>query len=165
MATGRVESGSAQAQSAPGDENTPATGEPGISGTPAVGQTLTATTSQIEDEDGLSGAVFAYQWLADDTEIEDATGSTYTVASADVGRAIRVRVSFTDDGGNDESRTSGATAVEAGEAVTVSYAKPDGPDFIRDTLGNVAESFSGETANNTADSTTEDTARRWTPRR
>ena len=52
-----------------------------------------------------------------------------------------------------------ASAVESGEAVTVSYARPDGPSFIRDTQGNRAGSFSGETAtNNTAGST--DTSQR-----
>ena len=47
-----------------GSVNLPATGGPDISGTPALGETLTATTSRISDEDGLSKAVFAYQWIA-----------------------------------------------------------------------------------------------------
>ena len=95
-------------------DNTPATGGPGISGTVRAGETLTATTDGIEDEDGLSGAVFAYQWVRrdletfDDTDIEGAIGSTYTVTDADEGRAIKVRVTFTDDGGNQESLTSNA---------------------------------------------------------
>ena len=41
--------------------NTPATGGPGIDGTALADQTLTATTSGIEDEDGMTGAVFARQ--------------------------------------------------------------------------------------------------------
>ena len=46
---------------------------------------------------------FAYQWLADDAEINGATASTYAaVADDDAGKAIKVRVSFTDDAGNDE---------------------------------------------------------------
>ena len=49
--------------------NTPATGGPGITGTVGAGETLTATTDLIEDEDGLTGAVFAYQWLVDGAEI------------------------------------------------------------------------------------------------
>ncbi len=90
--------------------NSPATGTPTISGTAQVGETLTADTSGAADEDGLDNAVFNYQWLADDAEIAGATASTYTLADADDGKAIQVRVSFTDDGGNDETLTSAATA-------------------------------------------------------
>ena len=86
--------------------NTPATGGPGITGTVGAGETLTATTDLIEDEDGLTGAVFAYQWLVDGAEINGATDSTYIVIAADEGKPIEVRVAFTDDAGNDESLTS-----------------------------------------------------------
>ena len=96
----------------PDDEpaNTPATGSPGIDGSPVVGQTLTATTSDIGDDDGLTNATFSYQWLADDAVIEGASASTYTVAAGDVGKTIKVRVAFTDDVGNEESLTSAGTA-------------------------------------------------------
>ena len=92
--------------------NNPATGAPGISGTAGAGETLTATTSAIQDEDGMTGAVFAYQWVRHDlatetdTEIEGATGQTYDVAAEDGGKALKVRVNFTDDAGNEESLTS-----------------------------------------------------------
>ena len=88
--------------------NSPATGGPGITGTVWAGETLTATTDWIEDEDGLTGAVFTYQWVRSDTDIEGATGSTYTVTDDDEGQAIKVRVTFTDDAGNEESLTSNA---------------------------------------------------------
>ena len=93
--------------------NNPATGVPTISGTAQVGETLTADTSGIEDTDGLDNADFTYQWLADDTAIADATGSTYTLADTDEGKTVKVRVSFTDDAGNDETLTSEATAAVA----------------------------------------------------
>ena len=86
--------------------NTLATGGPGITGTAFAGEILTATTDQIEDEDGLKRAVFIYQWLADDAEISDATDSSYTVTATDEGNPIHVRVTFTDDAGNEESLTS-----------------------------------------------------------
>ena len=89
--------------------NSAATGQPVISGTAQVGETLTADTSGIADEDGISNADFAYQWQAGDTEIAGATGSTYTLVEADEGKAITVQASFTDDAGNDESLTSAAT--------------------------------------------------------
>ena len=97
--------------------NSAATGEPTISGTAQVGQMLTASTSDISDSDGLINATFTYQWIAndgtEDTDIQDATGSTYTLAAADEGKTIKVRVSFTDDGGNQETRTSAVTVAVA----------------------------------------------------
>ena len=93
----------------------PATGAPTISGTAQVGQTLTADTSEISDADGLDNVSYSYQWLADDAEIDGATSSTYTVQSSDNGKVIKVRVSFTDDWGYDESLTSiGTSAVVLG---------------------------------------------------
>ena len=59
---------------------------------------------------GLDNVSFTYQWLADDTTISGATSSTYTLADADAGKTMEVRVSFTDDAGNEESSTSAATA-------------------------------------------------------
>ena len=98
----------------PASANSAPTGTPTISGTLEAGQTLTASTSGISDADGLANATFSYQWLADDSAISGATGSTYTLADGDEGRAIRIQVSFTDDGGNEETLTSAATvAVEA----------------------------------------------------
>ena len=90
--------------------NNPATGAPTISGTAQVGQTLTASTSGISDTDGLDNVSYSYQWLADDTEIDGATNSTYTVQSLDNGKVIKVRVTFTDDANNEESLTSAGTS-------------------------------------------------------
>ena len=89
--------------------NTAATGEPTISGTPQVEQTLTADTSAISDEDGLDNVSYQYQWLRDDAYIAGQTSSTYELVSADEGKTIRVRMTFTDDAGNAESLTSTAT--------------------------------------------------------
>ena len=89
--------------------NNPATGLPTISGTPQVDQTLTADTSAIDDADGLANVSYRYQWMANDTEIEDASDSTYTPSPSDVGKTIRVKVSFTDDAENDETLTSQAS--------------------------------------------------------
>ena len=102
---------------APPPPNTPATGLPTITGTVQVGETLTAGATGISDDDGLDNATFAYQWLADDAEINGATASTYTLVAADAGKAIKVRVSFTDDAGNDEQLTSAATGAVAAAVV------------------------------------------------
>ena len=93
--------------------NSPATGAPGISGTAQVGETLTASTSGIADEDGLTNVTFSYQWLADDVAIQGATGYSHTLADSDAGKAIRVKASFSDDAGNPESLTSAATGAVA----------------------------------------------------
>ena len=94
--------------------NNPATGAPSISGTAQVGETLTADTSGIGDADGLTNVTYRYQWVTNDgtsdTDIENATDSTHTLADADEGKTIRVRVSFTDDADNKETLTSTATA-------------------------------------------------------
>ena len=84
--------------------NIQATGQPTISGTVRVGETLTADVTGIADEDGLDNVVFSYQWMADDTNIQDATGSSYTLVSDDESRTITVTVSFTDAEGHQESR-------------------------------------------------------------
>ena len=93
--------------------NRPATGRPMISGTAQVGETLTAETSDISDADGLTNVSYGYQWIANDgtadTDIQDATGSTYALVSANEGKTIKVRVSFTDDAANEETLTSTAT--------------------------------------------------------
>ena len=98
-------------------ENTAATGAPTISGTALVGQTLTASTAGIADTDGLDNVSYIYQWIrsdgSSDADIQGATGSSYTLVDADEGKAIKVKVSFTDDTGNEESLTSAATGVVA----------------------------------------------------
>ena len=113
--------------------NSPATGAPTISGTAQVGETLTANTSGIADADGLDNAAFTYQWLADDEDISGATGSTYTLADDDEGKAIKVRVSFTDDAGNEEELTSGAT-----DAVTAAP-QPNSPATGAPTITGTAQ--------------------------
>ena len=100
--------------------NSAATGAPTIGGTARMGESLTASTSDIADADGLANASFTYQWLAADVDISGATGSSYTVVTADAGKVIKVTVSFTDDAGNEESVTSAATAAVTQPPLTAS---------------------------------------------
>ncbi len=53
----------------------------------------------------------------DEADLTAATTATYTMNNADLGKTLKVRVSFTDDAGNAESRTSAPTA-------TVEYGAP-----------------------------------------
>ena len=93
--------------------NNDATGTPDITGRALPGQTLTAGTGNIADADGLPNASdFAWQWIriADetDTPIQDATSSTYTLTDDDVGKQVKVVMSFTDSLSGVESLTSDA---------------------------------------------------------
>ena len=132
-------------------ENSPATGTPTISGTVQMGETLTASTSGISDDNGLTNPSYTHQWLSNDgtsdSEIADATASTYTLVAGDVAETIKVRVSFTDDAGYEETSTSEATAAVAPAdtgrpyglaasatmaSVTLTWQEPDnfyGPDY------------------------------------
>ena len=115
--------------------NTPATGAPTISGTAQVGETLTAETSGIADADGLTNVSYSYQWIRNDgtsdTDITDATDSTYTLEAADEGKTLKVKVSFTDDAGNEGTLTSTATAAVA--------ARPNNPATGAPTISGTAQ--------------------------
>ena len=93
----------------PAVTNTAATGAPTISGTAQVDETLTASVSGMSDADGLDNASYEYQWIRGNTDIQDATDSSYTLVSVDEGETIKVRVTFSDDKGHEESLTSAAT--------------------------------------------------------
>ena len=87
-------------------------GQPTIAGTAQVGQTLTAGTDDLKDADGLTDPTYTYQWVrvagGTETNISEATASTYTLTPADAGTQVKVTVSFTDDANNPETRTSDA---------------------------------------------------------
>ena len=74
---------------------------PNIAGSPRVGLTLRAVPGTWTP----SGATLAYQWLRDGKAIAGATAAEYVVAAADIGRAIRLRVSAT-AGGATTTKTS-----------------------------------------------------------
>ena len=100
----------ASAPAATSTPNNPASGGiPSISGTPQVGRELTAVQRCITDADGLALLSYSYQWLADDVEIAGATDYSYIVQPTDVGKDIKVRMSFNDDLGNAEVVTSNGT--------------------------------------------------------
>ena len=115
--------------------NTPATGAPTITGTAQVDKTLTAVTTGIMDADGLTSPTYTYQWIrANGTEadISGANSSTYILVDADLGKTLKVKVTFADDGGHTETLTSEAT-VAAAAATTP-------PEVVRvtvDSLGSV----------------------------
>ena len=114
-----------------------ATGAPAITGTAAVGQPLAVDLTGIEDADGLAGVSYSCQWvrvdadgLSNAVDITDATDATYTLVDADLGKTLKVRVTFDDDGGNTETLTSAATAT-----VTPAAGAPGSPTNLSATVG------------------------------
>ena len=104
---------SATAMATAAAANQAATGAPAITGTAQVGRTLTAGKGTIADGNGVPAeSTFGYQWIgvsgATETDIANATAKTYVPVAADVGKTLKVRVSFTDDVGHSEMRTSAA---------------------------------------------------------
>ena len=106
------------------DTNNDATGAPTITGTPRVGEVLTADTSAIEDDDGLSNVSYVYQWLhvdgMDEADISDATKSTYRLTIDDVDKNIKVKVTFDDDLGNAEGPLFSVPTEAISEGITLS---------------------------------------------
>ena len=128
--------------------NNDATGKPTITGPGTdpnkVGSTLTAAKGDIADTDGVP-TTLSYQWVrvdgADETDIDGATSSTYTLALDDTGLKVKVKASFTDNLNGEETRTSDAypsSATIVGlPAITIApgQAKATGKlDFIHYTL-------------------------------
>ena len=100
-------------------ERPDSTAEPRISGTATVGSTLTATQGSWQN----APTSFAYQWVrcprsgglptgADCAAIGGATTTSYVVATADVDRRLRVRVTAANADGS-TTAASNATAVIA----------------------------------------------------
>lgn len=81
------------------------TAAPTISGTKQFGSTLTVNRGSWTASTKLTT-----QWLRNGAAIKGATGTTYKLTSADVGKKISVRVTGTKSGYSTASRTSGQTA-------------------------------------------------------
>jgi hypothetical protein len=110
---GTAESVTANLTGSIANTNDAPTGTVTISGTAQEGQTLTVTNT-LADADGLG--TITYQWRADGVAIGGATGNSYTLTLADVGKVISVVASFTDGAGTGESVTqamSGAAVFSA----------------------------------------------------
>ena len=107
--------------------NTAPTGAPTITGTAQVGQTLTAVTTGIMDDDGLTSPTYTYQWIRVDGTEADIAGensSTYTLVDADLGTTLKVRVTFDDDASHTETLTSAATATVSAAPNTLATGAP-----------------------------------------
>ena len=145
--------------------NNAATGKPTITGPGTdpnkVGSTLTAAKGDIADTDGVP-ATLDYQWVrvdgVDETDIDGATSSTYTLALDDTGLKVKVKASFTDNLNSEETRTSDAypsSATIVGlPAITIApgQAKATGKlDFIHYTLTRAGATTAAQTVTVTLD--------------
>ena len=118
-----------------GTTNTAPTGVPTITGTAQVGKTLTAVTTGIMDADGLTSPTYTYQWIrgnGTEADISGANSSTYALVDADLGKTIKVKVSFTDDASHTETLTSAATVTVAADTTP--------PEVVRVTVDNTGSS-------------------------
>ena len=116
-----------------------ASGTPTIAGTAEFGQVLAADISGITDIDGLHASRPAeHRWIrvdgSDETDIDGATGSTYTLTAADVGKKIKVRVRVFDTFEDSTDLTSAAVTV-------ADNAAPTGADKTVTTAEDTAYSF------------------------
>jgi hypothetical protein len=95
-------------------------GAPSIEGKVSVGRTVTANPGDWS----ASSAALSYQWLLDGTAIGGATAKTYTIAPADQGKELQVKVTGELAGFKATSATSAPLLVAARKlqpsAVTVS---------------------------------------------
>ena len=94
------------------------TGAPTITGALKTGFKLTADTSGISDANGLTSPGWTFQWVRVDggteTDITGATSRSYELTADDVGKKLKVKVSFTDDESFSETLTSAETATVQG---------------------------------------------------
>lgn len=84
------------------------TGSVLISGTAIQGETLSLQNT-LKDADGLGA--FSISWLKNGAPISGATQNSYTLTDSDIGKVIKVKVSYTDGLKKVETVTSGATDV------------------------------------------------------
>jgi hypothetical protein len=103
------------------------TGSVSISGTAQVGETLTANTSNLNGSGTIS-----YTWLRGSSTISGATGSTYTLTTADIGASIKVRVSRSGMSGSIESSQVGP--VTSGEQTLTGSVSITGTAQVGSTL-------------------------------
>ena len=124
-----------------------AMGVPTISGIARANEVLTSDTSGITDADGLATPGFQYQWVRFDgtnrTDIPNAAASTYTIVPEDIGYAIQVVVTFTDDNnGREGPLTSVPTdVVPDADALVSNHGRHDTSRTLTTTVSKRAQRF------------------------
>lgn len=78
-----------------------------MSGTPLVGENLTASVS---DGNGVVDSAISYTWYADDVMINNSSTNTLILTESEVGSAVYVTVSYTDNDNYTETIKSSTTS-------------------------------------------------------
>jgi hypothetical protein len=119
---------------------------PAISGNAQDGQTLSASTGTWS---GTAPFTYAYQWRRCDTagancvDVTGATGQTYALVAADVGKTIRVAVTATNPGGSTTATSDPTAVVAAAPPVNTSPPSISGTAQQGQTLSASTGSWSG----------------------
>jgi hypothetical protein len=122
---------------------------PSVSGTARDGQSLTATNGGWT---GTPTIDFARRWRRCDSagnacvDIAGATGASYALVPADVGRTIRVEVTGTNAGGSATAASAPSAVVAAAPPVNTAAPSVSGTARDGQTLGSTAGSWSGTPA-------------------
>jgi uncharacterized protein (TIGR02145 family) len=88
-----------------------------ISGTATYGQTLTAQTASLTSTPSVDWGTLSYQWKRNGTDINGATGQTYTLIQVDITATITVTVSA-------ENCTGSITSAPSNAVVKASQTNP-----------------------------------------
>lgn len=117
--------------------NNPATGSVDITGSTEFGNTLTAVPTGVSDADGLSGVVYFYEWFVDGVSqgAPSTTSNTFTTTISDVGKAVTVDVTFTDDLGFGEFLSNTVFISPQDPNVSGPQSYTFVPSFVDDVLG------------------------------
>ncbi|OUE24387.1 carboxypeptidase regulatory-like domain-containing protein [Clavibacter michiganensis] len=108
----KTSAGTAAVVAAPAAKAFAVASSPTISGSASVGGVLTAATGSWSP-----APAFTYQWTVGTTAITGATGSTYTVGTADLGKTITVTITAKATGYITTTKTSAATAAVGKPAI------------------------------------------------
>ncbi|MDR6988618.1 hypothetical protein J2Y66_003122 [Paenarthrobacter nitroguajacolicus] len=103
---------------------------PTVSGTAKVGSALTAVPGAW----GPAPVTLAYQWFRSGIAVTGATSATYTLAAADLGKTMTVRVTGSKTGFTTAAKTSAATAAIAAGTLTAPVPTISGTKTVGSTL-------------------------------
>ena len=157
-AQGGVESHTGMMGTTVSNVNDANTGTPTLSGTQAEDSTLTVSATPLtgNDEDGMTGSSYTYQWqrctsntASSCSDVSGSTSTTYLLGQADTDKFIRAAVSYVDDYSTTETVYTAFTS-QIGNV-------NDAPSAGADQTGTVTEDASTTTASNTVGASDPDT--------